>query len=150
MRFSRSTHLLMFLSLDTLTSIARTGLPILVELINLVNSGIIFLSQMTLLTWLTFLLQSQTVILIVLPFWIYLFLLTPVYICSTVDFPPLGNSDHVVISVSIEFPSNSQLDTPFHLRASEYSWADWDGLCDHLKDVPWEEIFKLGASAAAN
>ena len=31
----------------TLTSIIRTGLPILVELIDLVNSVIIFLSQMT-------------------------------------------------------------------------------------------------------
>ena len=36
MRFCRSTHLLMFLSLET--SIIRTGLPILVELIVLVNS----------------------------------------------------------------------------------------------------------------
>ena len=70
MRFSRSTHLLMFLSLETLTSIIRTGLPILVELIDLVNSVIIFLSQMTLLRWLTFLLGSQTVILIILLFWI--------------------------------------------------------------------------------
>ena len=25
-----------------------------------------------------------------------------------------------------------------------------DGLCDHLGDVPWEDIFKLGASAAAS
>ena len=41
MRFSRSTHLLMFLSLETLTSIIRTGLPVLVELIDLVNSAII-------------------------------------------------------------------------------------------------------------
>ena len=49
MRFSRSTLLLMFLSLQTLTSIIRTGLPILVELIDLVNSVITFLSQMTLL-----------------------------------------------------------------------------------------------------
>ena len=40
MRFSRSTHLLMFLPLETLTSITRTGLPILVELINLMNSVI--------------------------------------------------------------------------------------------------------------
>ena len=37
MRFSRSTHLLMFLSLETLTSVIRTGLPILVEPIDLVN-----------------------------------------------------------------------------------------------------------------
>ena len=54
MRFSQSTHLLMFLSLGTLTSIIRTGLPIPVELIDLVNSVITFLSQMTLLRWLTF------------------------------------------------------------------------------------------------
>ena len=43
MRFSQSTHLLMVLSLETLTSITRTGLPILVELIQLVNSVIIYL-----------------------------------------------------------------------------------------------------------
>ena len=29
------------------------------------------------------------------------------------------------------------------------SRADWDGLHDHLRDVPWEDIFKLGASAVA-
>ena len=28
--------------------------------------------------------------------------------------------------------------------------ADWDGLRDHLRDVPWEDIFKLSASAAAS
>ena len=37
MRFSPSTHLLMCLPLETLTSIIRTDLPILVELIDLVN-----------------------------------------------------------------------------------------------------------------
>ena len=79
MRFSRSTHLLMFLSLETLTSIIRTGLPIPVELIDLVNFVITFLSQMTLLRWLTFLLGSQTVIVIVLLFWIYFFLLMLVF-----------------------------------------------------------------------
>ena len=44
-------------------------------LIDLVNSVIIFLSHTTLLRWLTFLLRSQTVIIMVLLFWIYLFLL---------------------------------------------------------------------------
>ena len=29
-------------------------------------------------------------------------------ICSTMAFPPLGNSDHVVASVSFAFPTNSQ------------------------------------------
>ena len=65
-------------------------------------------------------------------------------------FPPLRNSDHVVVSVSIDFPSNSQQDAPFHRIAYDYSCADWDGLHDHLRDVPWEDIFKLGASAAAS
>ena len=32
----------------------------------------------------------------------------------------------------------------------DYSRADWDGLRDHLRDVPWEDIFKLSASAAAS
>ena len=65
-------------------------------------------------------------------------------------FPPLGNCDHVVVSVSIDFPSNSQWDALFHSIAYDYSRADWDGLCDHLRDAPWEDIFKLGASAAAS
>ena len=71
-------------------------------------------------------------------------------LCSTKAFPPLGNSDHVVVSVSIDFPSYSQWDAPFHPIAYDYSHADWDGLCDHLRDVPWEDIFKLSASAATS
>ena len=65
-------------------------------------------------------------------------------------FPPLGNSDNVAVSVSIELSTNSQRETPFHRIAYDYSRADWDGLCDHLRDVPWEDIFKLGTSAAAS
>ena len=60
--------------------------------------------------------------------------------------PSLGNSDHVV-SVSIDFPKRN---ASFHCMAYDYSCADWDGLFDHLRDVPWEHIFKLGASAAAS
>ena len=78
MSFSQSTHFQM--SLETLTSIIRTGLPILVDLIDLMNFVIIFLAQMTLLRWLTFLLESQTVILIVLLFWISFFLLMLVFV----------------------------------------------------------------------
>ena len=63
-----------------LISITRTGSAILVELIDLGNSVIIFLSQMNLLRWLTFLLGSLTVILTVLLFWIYSFLLTLVFV----------------------------------------------------------------------
>ena len=75
MRFSPLTHLLMCFSLETSTFIMRTGLLILVELIDLVSSPIIFLSQTTLLRWLTSLLTSQTMILTVSHFWIYFFLL---------------------------------------------------------------------------
>ena len=79
-----------------------------------------------------------------------LFLSSDASICSTMAFPPLGNSDHIVVSVSIDFPSNSQRDAPFHRIAYDYSLIDWSGLCDHLRDVPWEDIFKLGACAAMN
>ena len=79
-----------------------------------------------------------------------LFISSDASVCSTMTFPPLGKSDHVVVSVSIDFPANSQRDAPFHRIAYDYSRADWDGLCDHLRDVPWADIFKLGASAAAS
>ena len=78
-----------------------------------------------------------------------LFISSDASISSAVAFPPLENSDHVVVSVSTDFPSNSQRDAPFHRIAYDYSRADWDGLHDHLRDVPWENIFKLSASAAA-
>ena len=60
-----------------------------------------------------------------------LFISSDASICSTMAFPPLGNSDHVVFSVSIDFPINSKQDTPFHRVAYDYSRADWDGLRDH-------------------
>ena len=34
--------------------------------------------------------------------------------------------------------------------AYDYSRADWNGLCDYLRDVPWEDIFKLSVYAAAS
>ena len=34
--------------------------------------------------------------------------------------------------------------------AYDYSRADCDDLRDHLKDAPWEDIFKLGASTASS
>ena len=67
--------------------------------------------------------------------------------CSTMVFPPLGNSNHVA-SVSIDFPSNSKQDALFHHMAYDYSHADWDSLCHHLGDVPWEDIFKHQSAAS--
>ena len=65
-------------------------------------------------------------------------------------FPPSGNSDHVVVLVSIGFSSNAKWDALFHCITYDYSCADWDSLCDYLRDSPWEHIFKLSASAAAS
>ena len=79
-----------------------------------------------------------------------LFLSSDASICSTMAFPPLENSDHVVVSVSISFPSTSQQDSPFDRIVYDYFCADWGSLCDHLRDDPWEDIFKLSASAAAS
>ena len=56
-------------------------------------------------------------------------------ICSTMAFPPSGNSDHVVYLVSINF------------SAYDCSRADWDGLLDHLRAVPCEDIFKFSPAA---
>ena len=84
------------------------------------------------------------------PAFLDLFRSSDASICFAMASPPLGNSDHVVVAVSIDFPSNSQWDAPFHRNAYDYSPADRDGLRDHLRDVLWEDIFKLGASAAAS
>ena len=82
------------------------------------------------------------------PTFLALFLSPDIIICCTMAFPPLGNSDHVFLSVSIDFLSYSQWDLLFHCIAYGYSCADWDGLCDHLRDVPWEDVFNLSASAS--
>ena len=55
----------------------------------------------------------------------------------------------VVVLVSIDFSSYSQWGALFHCIAYDYSRADWDGICDHVRDTPWEDIFKLSGSAAA-
>ena len=54
-----------------------------------------------------------------------LFLSSDASICSTKAFPPLGNPDHVVVSVSIDFPLYSQRDALLHCIAYDYSRADW-------------------------
>ena len=59
-------------------------------------------------------------------------------------FCPLGNSDHAVVSASIDFTWNSN--DHFHRPAYDYSRADLDGPLDNSKGFSWEGIFKLGAS----
>ena len=78
-------------------SIIRTGLPVLVELIDLVNSD--DLTQMVNFPTRISDCDSHS------PALLDFFLSSDASICSTTAFPPLGNSDHAVFSVSIDFPS---------------------------------------------
>ena len=111
MRFSRTTHLRMYLSLETLMSTMRTGL----------------------LFWWNWSTGELY----------YNFIISNV-LTQMVNFPTrICDYDlykHVVVSVSIGFPSYSQQDASFHRITYDYSRADWDGLCNHLRDVPWEDI----------
>ena len=65
-----------------------------------------------------------------------------------VVFTPLKNFGYIVFSVSIDFPSNSNEKAPFLCTTLSYSYADWDSLWNYLRDVPWEDIFKLGGPSA--
>ena len=84
--------------------IIRTGLPILVELIDLVNSVIISNDLTQMVNFPTRIPDCDSHSPALLNF----FLSSDANICSTMAFHPLGNSDHVVVLVSIDFPSNSQ------------------------------------------
>ena len=95
-----------FLSLESLTSIIRTGLPILVELINLVNNFSISIELTQMVNFLTRIPDWDSHS----PALLDLLISSDGSICTKMAFPPLGNSDHVVVSVSIDFPTNSQRD----------------------------------------
>ena len=143
----------MFLPLETLTSLIRSGLPILVELLDLVNSVIIFfisneLTQMTNFPTRIPDCDSQSCSFGFISFFCissYIFLRQ--YLLYN-GFPSIGKlwscyclSFHWL---SIKF------NALFHRIAYDYSCTDWDGLCDHFRDAQWEDNFKLDASAAAS
>ena len=71
-----------------------------------------------------------------------LFISSDTSICSTMALPPLGNSVHVVVSVSIDFSINSKQDPSFHCVAYDYPCADWDGLCDICKMFHWRKFLE--------
>ena len=58
------------------------------------------------------------------PAFLDFFLSSDASICSTMAFPPLVNSDHVVVSVFIDFSSNLQWDALFHGIVDGYSCAE--------------------------
>ena len=97
----------MFLSLETLAPIIRTGLPILGELVELVNSYNFSiandLTQMVSVPTCIPYCDSHS------PALLDLFLSSDASICSAMPFPPLG-----LMTIH----------------------ADWDGLHDHLRDIP--------------
>ena len=113
------------------------------ELTRLVNLVLIFIFQKTLPRQLTFPLWSLTVTLTDLLFG---FISSDPSICSTATFFSLGISDHVVVSVRGTSSHSLWLFSLFYFKLKD-SHVDWDGLYDHL-NVPWKNIFKLGASAA--
>ena len=108
MRFFQSTHQL-FLLVD-LHAHHKDWLTLLVDLIDMVNSynfkwsqmTLILLSQMALLRWLT---QLNSWLWLSQSFSFGFIFSCNTSICYTMAFPPLGNSDHVVISVSIHWLS---------------------------------------------
>ena len=98
----------MLLSLEALTSIIRTGLPV-----KLVNFFIVFfisndLTQMVDVPTRIPDCDAHS------PALLDLFISSNASICSTMAFSRLGIFDHVVVSVSIDFPSNSQQDVSLH------------------------------------
>ena len=103
MRFSQWTHRLKYMSLETF--FVSNNLP----------------QMISFSTWPPNL-DSHS------PALLDLFISSNASICSTMAFSPLKNPDHVVVSVSIDWPSNSKTDAPFHYQAYDYFRAGWDVL----------------------
>ena len=83
----------------------------------------------------------------VLLFWIYFYILTLVFVLHW-----LSLHWEILVMLLPQFPltfHQTQMGFPVSLY-SFWLFSCWLGsLCDHLRDVPWKNIFKLGASAAA-
>ena len=55
-----------------------------------------------------------------------LFLTSVPEFCTPTRLPPLGSSDHCVVSVSIDMPSKCSSEVHFHRTSYCYAQADWD------------------------
>ena len=71
------------------------------------------------------------------PYLLDLFLCSNPDSCTVASHSPLGKSDHKVVSVDVKFVVKSTNEHPYPGTLYSYSKADWDGLRDHLRDVPW-------------
>ena len=61
----------------------------------------------------------------------------------------VGKSDHMVVGVDMQFVVKSTNEHPYHRTVYSHTKADWNGLIDHLRDMPWLGIFKHDATYAA-
>ena len=62
--------------------------------------------------------------------------------------PPFGTSDHVVISVTVNFPPKQSTEVPFHRTVYRYRKADWDSFRFFLADMPVSRYLQMNASEA--
>ena len=83
------------------------------------------------------------------PYLLDLFLCSNPDSCTDASHPPLGKSDHMVVSAGVKFVVKSTDEHPYNRTVYSYIKADWDGLRDHLRDVPCLDIFKYDATYAA-
>ena len=100
---------------------------------------------MTLLIWFIFLLRSKTVIVTGLLFQVYFFLLMIVFALQWLS---LHWEILVMLLTQFSLTFHHINRMRQHHIANDYSCADWGSLHDHVRDVPWEDIFKLIAYAA--
>ena len=70
------------------------------------------------------------------PYLLDLFLCSNPDSCTVTSHPPLGKSDHMVVRVDAQFVFKSTDEHPYYCTIYSYSKADWDGLRDHLMEVP--------------
>ena len=75
-----------------------------------------------------------------------LFLTSVPEFCTPTRLPPLGSSDHCVVSVSIDMPSKCSSEVPFHRTSYRYAQADWDNFRSYIADGPFNFFFKFRAS----
>ena len=83
------------------------------------------------------------------PYILDLFLSSNPDSCTVTSHPPLGKSDHMVVSIDVKFVVKSTNEHPYHRTIYSYIKADWDRFGDHPRDVPWLDIFKHDATFAA-
>ena len=70
------------------------------------------------------------------PYLLDLFLCSNPDSCTVASHPPFGKSDHMVVSIDVQFVVKFTNEHPYHRIVYSYSKVDWDGSRDHLRDVP--------------